>query len=77
MSPDDQGVFWQLGQDARTGEPLLPPFCEAREVARLIHDDLTEVGLSTNAIRKVACALLNVITKRRGDDFSTYERGAR
>ena len=56
-------VFWDLGTDAR-GAPLPPPFREAREAAWAIYDDLTEVGLSPQAIRKVACALLGVSPNR-------------
>ena len=60
MSPYDQERFWQLGRDARTGGTLPPAYRHAREVASTIHDDLAEVGLSNTAIRRVACALLDV-----------------
>ena len=61
MSSDEE-IFWQLGRHTRTGQLLPPPFCDAsaQDVARVIHDDLTERGLSCHAIRKIACALLGV-----------------
>jgi hypothetical protein len=66
MSSDEE-IFWQLGRDTRTGEPLPPPFCHvsAKDVARVIHDDLTKVGLSCRAIRKIACALLGVSARTK------------
>ena len=60
MSPNDQEIFWQLGRDARTDGALPPAYRCAREVASTICDDLTQVGLSKTAIRRVACALLDV-----------------
>ena len=66
MSSDEE-IFWQLGRNARTGERLPPPFCHvsAKDVARVIHDDLTERGLSCHAIRKIACALLGVSARTK------------
>ena len=60
MCRNDQEIFWQLGRDARTGGPLPAAYHHAREVASTIRDDLAEVGLSNTAIRRVACALLDV-----------------
>ena len=77
---NDQEIFWQLGRHTRTGAPLPAPFSEARVVARLIHDDLTEVGLSSHAIRRVACELLSVSVRAKQrccNGFSACERGAR
>ena len=61
MSSNDQEIFWQLGRNAN-GAPLPPPYhrANAHDVASAIRDDLTEVGLSCHAIRRVACALLSV-----------------
>jgi hypothetical protein len=76
-----RNVFEQLGRDVRTGGALPPPFDEAsaRDIACMIHDDLTEVGLSTHAIRRVACALLgvSVSAKRCCDTISACQRGAK
>ena len=73
-------IFWQLGRHTRTGAPLPAPFSEAGAVARLIYDDLTQVGLSSHAIRRVACALLSVSVsakQRCCDGFFGCERGAK
>jgi hypothetical protein len=68
MSPNDQAIFWQLGRDARTGGALPHRYRCAREVATRIHEDLSAVGLTGRAIRRVGCALLEVSVNRRGSD---------
>ena len=65
MSPNDQEIFWQLGSDAGTGGPLPPRLpLRAGTWRPPYRDDLTEVGLSSHAIRRVACALLSVSVTR-------------
>jgi len=56
----NRDAFDSLGRDARTGEPLLPPFHEASAhvvgaaLAALLH----EQGLSPAAIMRVGVALI-------------------
>jgi len=78
MSSNDQEIFWQLGRNAN-GAPLPPPYhrANARDVASAIRDDLTEVGLSCHAIRRVACALLNVSVSTRRSSVAPPDRQTR
>lgn len=73
----DEDIFWRLGRNTRTGEPLKPPYDEARQAAAAIYDHLAfEIGLSTEAIRKVACVLLT-LSVRRGASSARKSRGGK
>ena len=72
---EQRDEFAYLGQHARTGGPLQPPFDEAttaNDVAIAIHAALVDVGLTPQAIRKVGCALISVSrSTERSSDVST------
>ena len=76
---NNQDVFWQLGRDAKSGAALPPPYdgASAQDVASVIHADLTEVGLTSHAIRRVACALLNVSVSTRRSSVAPPDRQTR
>ena len=68
MSPNDQEIFWQLGRDRRSGAPLPAPFTDASaiDVAVALCTAMEAEGLSLQAIRKVALALLGVTIAAKG-----------
>ena len=76
---NNQDVFWQLGRDAKSGAALPQPYdgASAQDVASVIHADLTEVGLTSHAIRRVACALLNVSVSTRRSSVAPPDRQTR
>ena len=72
---EQRDEFDYLGQHARSGGPLQPPFDEAttaNDVAIAIHAVLLDVGLTPQAIRKIGCALISVSrSTERSRDAST------
>jgi hypothetical protein len=74
---EQRDEFAYLGQHARSGGPLQPPFDEATtasDVAIAIHAALDDVGLSAKAICRVGCALISVSrSTERSSDASTAQ----
>ena len=72
---EQRDEFDYLGQHARSGGPLQPPFdgaTTANDVAIAINAALLDVGLTPQAIRKVGCALISVSrSAKRSRDAST------
>ena len=72
---EQRDEFAYLGQHARSGGPLQPPFdgaTTANDVAIAIKAALLDVGLTPQAIRKVGCALISVSrSTERSRDAST------
>jgi len=77
---EQRDEFDYLGQHARSGGPLQPPFDEpttASDVAIAIHAALVDAGLTPQAIRKVGCALIGVSRSTERSSNASTTRQAR
>jgi hypothetical protein len=77
---EQRDEFDYLGQHARTGGPLQPPFDEATtasDVAIAIHAVLLDVGLTPQAIGKIGCALISVSRSTERSSNGSTARQAR